>query len=284
MPQQGYRKKRARRKRRSAAYALLSIVLITAAVGLALSFFFNINRIEVNGSAIYTDSAVIAASGIKEGDNLFFINRGAALRNIFEDFPYVHEVRLVRRLPGTLVINVTERESLGLVAHETGHWLIDGTGRLLEQVSGRSVTGKPVVTGLTLLSPAAGTDAAAPREQEERLRALLLILDGLKQQELLSRVSLVDVSKTHELHLSYEEERFDVLLGDTADLDVKLSFLLAAIGELPASARGTLDVSGAAAQRKASYIPQASRPPSPEPLVLDQSEPDSPQPNSPEPE
>ena len=257
---QGYtsNKRPKRRKRRSGGYILLSVVLITAATGLALSLFFKINRIEVTGSVSCTDSEIIMASGVLEGDNLFFFNANAALRGIYERFPYVEEARMVRRLPGTLVITITERKALALVVSGYDSWLIDGTGHLLEQVSGRSVTGKPVVTGLTLLSPVAGSAAATPQEQQDRLQALRMILDALQQSALLDRVSAVDVSKTHELRLTFDGGQFDVLLGTAADLDIKLAFMLASIEQLPSSGRWTLDVSNAVTQKKAFFIPEST--------------------------
>ena len=254
---QGYRppKKRKRYKRRGVAYVFLSLVFIVAAVLLSLSLFFKINRIEVTGSAVYSDSAIISASGVSEGDNLFTLDKGAILRNIFDTFPYVAEVRLMRRLPGTLIISITERAPLGLIKQDSACWLIDGTGRLLEQVSSRSITGKPLIQGITLLAPDAGAEAAVPMEQRDRLKALLALLDGLERYELLPVVSAADISQAHELRLTYSTGRFQVLLGDVSNLDIKLPFLLAAIEELPDSASGTLDVSRAALRKKASYIP-----------------------------
>jgi len=251
-------RRRKHRRRRPAVYILVSMVLIAAAVGLALSLFFKINRIEVTGSSRYTDSELIAASGVQEGDNLFFFDSRAAAQNITGRFPYVAGVRILRQLPGTLVISVTERKPVALIADGSAHWLIDGTGRLLEQVSGRSVTDILTVTGVSLLTPTAGTDAAAPKEQEDGLRAMLTILDSLERSSLLNKVSAVDVSKSHELRLTYDGGRFDVMLGDAADLDVKLPFMLAYINELPLSARGSLDVSCAASQKRAYYQPRVA--------------------------
>jgi len=251
-------KKRARRKRRKIVYILLNIVLVVAAISLALSLFFKINRIEVTGSTVYSNVDIIAASGISKGDNLFFLDKNAALRGIFEGFPYVAEARLIRRLPNTLIIALTERESLGLVAHDGSYWMIDGTGRILEQSPGRSATEKPIIQGLTLLVPEAGTDAAVPSNQQEQLQALLLILDGLQRYALLPQTSDIDIARAHDLRLHCNEGKLEVFLGDAVDIDIKLSYLLSAIEEMPDSGQWVIDVSNAAAQKRASYYPASA--------------------------
>jgi hypothetical protein len=189
------------------------------------------------------------------GDNLFFLNKAEAMHNIPASFPYVAQVRLVRKPPGTLVLAVTEREAVGMIPYQGGYFLFDGAGILLERVSSPEAAGCPVARGLSLLEPVAGQAIATPEAEEDRLPALLTLLAALRRGDMLSLVSEVDASRPHELTLSYQDGRFKVLLGASADLDLKLSFLRETSERLAASAHGTIDVSRAATQNRASYIP-----------------------------
>ncbi len=256
MPKKGHdsKKKRRRHKRGGPAYALLSFVLIVAAVALALSVFFKITHIEVEGAQVCRESDVIRASGIQEGDNLFFLSKSDAIRGIFEQFPYVKQVRILRKLPDILVLDITERKALGYVEQGGSYWLVDGTGLLLEKSVTRPEFDVPRVLGLSLINPTAGSPAVTPQEDQDRLTVLLALLGGLENQELLAGVSDVDVTKPHELKMEYDG-RFTVLLGSSLDLEVKLPFFAETIKRLPSSARGTVDVSRAV-QKKASYLPE----------------------------
>ncbi|MCL2747956.1 MAG: FtsQ-type POTRA domain-containing protein [Oscillospiraceae bacterium] len=236
----------------------MCVFLVAFVVWLSMNLFFKINRIEVTGSTIYGEGAIISASGVSVGDSPFFIDKNEILLNIFNNFPYVAEASLIHRLPGTLVIEITERQAMGMVVHGNSCWLIDGAGRLLEQTSMRTPTGKPLIWGLDLQAPAAGNDAAVPEEDRDRLTALLILFRELTWYELLPDTTEIDVSQAHLLRITYDNERFQVLLGDVSDLDIKIPFMLAAVQELPAEARGTVDVSRAAEQKKASYIPDAT--------------------------
>ncbi|MDR3206915.1 MAG: FtsQ-type POTRA domain-containing protein [Oscillospiraceae bacterium] len=241
---------------------MLCVVLIAGAVGLALNLFFKINRIEVTGSTVYPDAALIEASAIHTGDNLFFLNKTQAEGNITADFPYVAQVRLVRKLPGTLVLAVTEREALGMIPYQDGYFLLDGAGTLLERVSTPAAVSFPVVRGVSLLEPAPGQPVTPSETEADRLPSLLTLLTGLRRNDMLALVSEVDAARPHELTLKYG--RFTVLLGTSADLDFKLAFLLSASQELADSAQGTIDVSRAAAQNSVSFIPaRESAPPVP---------------------
>lgn len=245
MPTYGTQKRKRRRRRRGGpAYVLLSLLLMTGAVLLAVSVFFKVTRIEVEGSYIYPSSSIAEASGIKEGDNLFFLKKSGAVRSIFEAFPYVEQVKLRRKLPGTIVIEITERTCVGVIPYENSYWLIDGGGILLEKTSARTVTDKPVIRGVTLLSPVAGETVALPQQETAKAVTMLELLRALADRQMTELVSEIDMTRLFDLRMTYGE-RLDVMLGDGTDVSVKLDFLRASVEKLAESARGTLDVSRA---------------------------------------
>ncbi|MDR2671278.1 MAG: FtsQ-type POTRA domain-containing protein [Oscillospiraceae bacterium] len=261
MPRYVQKNRKRRKKRRGGpVYFLLSLALIAAAVTLAVGVFFKVTHIEVEGSTIYAPASIVAASGLKEGDNLFFLRKTAAIRAIFAEFPYVENVRVRRRLPGTIVIEITERVSVGMVPHGGVFWMIDGSGKLLEKTTVHTAVPKPVVKGITLLSPALGESMALPQNERERLRPVLALLLALHWRSLSPRVSEVDVSRMDQITLEYED-RLHVILGTADDIDIKLAFMEESIKKLPTGARGSLDLARAG-DKIASYLP-ASAPPSP---------------------
>ncbi|MDR0671350.1 MAG: FtsQ-type POTRA domain-containing protein [Oscillospiraceae bacterium] len=220
---------------------------------LAVGVFFKVTRIEVEGSTIYAPADIVAASGLKEGDNLFFLRKSAAIRAIFDQFPYVEQVRLRRRLPGAIVIEITERVSVGMVPHGGAFWMIDDSGKLLEKITVHTAVPKPVVKGITLLSPALGDDMALPQNERERLRPALTLLLSLHWRSLSALVSEIDVSRLDQITLEYEN-RLHVILGTADDIDIKLAFMEESIKKLPAGARGSLDLARAG-EKIASYLP-----------------------------
>jgi hypothetical protein len=151
---QPFRRHRTRGRFR-ALYTLLSAVLICAAIVGGSIVFFRVRTVEVSGASRYTQSELIAASGIQDGDNLFLINKFSVVPSMFKRLPYLDTIMIRRRLPDTMVITVTECTPAAVLETESGGWLMDKRTKLLEQAAGSY----PRVIGLTPLS-----STASPRQ------------------------------------------------------------------------------------------------------------------------
>lgn len=70
---------------------------------------FRINKIEVNGTASDTSAAVSAALAVKDGDPIFGFSLKAMQQRV-EALGAVQSAVIERQLPGTLVVNIKERD------------------------------------------------------------------------------------------------------------------------------------------------------------------------------
>lgn len=77
----------------------------------------------------YTAQEIQAASGIQEGDNLLLLNKHSASGNISEKLPYIEEIRIHKRLPDTLEIEVRECTAPVAVVQDNITWLISAGGK-----------------------------------------------------------------------------------------------------------------------------------------------------------
>ncbi len=76
---------------------------------------FAIAEIAVSGNDHRPSDAIVAESGLQIGANVFVADLDAAQAHILAD-PWVADAALARRLPGTIVVRVTERHAAALVA------------------------------------------------------------------------------------------------------------------------------------------------------------------------
>ena len=125
MARRSRRNRRRSRGRFAFLYRLLCFVLICAAIVGALVLFFKVDTISVSGNDRYSRETILAASGVSEGDNLFLLNKYDAAARITEALPYVESVRLSRKLPGTLRIDIVECSTAiaGLSARRASWWI-----------------------------------------------------------------------------------------------------------------------------------------------------------------
>lgn len=150
------RHRRSRRKRQgnfAFLYRLLTFVMICGAIVAALSLFFKADQIFVTGTSRYSQQQVLQASGIRQGGNLFLLNKHQAAAAITDQLPYVESVRIRRQLPNALRIEITECTHPLALEQDGALWLLNGNGKLIDKLQPGQGESCPLVTGLTLTSP-----------------------------------------------------------------------------------------------------------------------------------
>ena len=128
-------------------------VLVAAAV-LALTIFFKVETVKVEGATRYTAEEIIAGMNVKQGDNLYLWNKVKESDMLLEKFPYLQTVQMRRRLPDTVEITVTECSAVVAVPYSGGYLYVSAQGKALEQSANDG--GLPVVVGATLNDVALG--------------------------------------------------------------------------------------------------------------------------------
>lgn len=251
---------KARPFQRSRLYLqLLTVFAFALAFCLGVSIFFKVDTITVSGTQHYSAWTVAQASGIQEGENLLFFGRSKAMVKIKQQLHYVENVRIGIKLPGTVNIEIEEVPVVYAIRDLDGSWwLISSTGRIVEQVNSASAGECTAIEGFVLDGPQAGQQAVAweePAQTDEagnvipsaasnadRLRAALSILQELEKNEILGAAASVDVTSLQDLRLWYGD-RYEVLLGDSADMDGKIAAMKSAIEQMGEFQTGVLEVS-----------------------------------------
>lgn len=123
-------------------YKLLSALLIFAALLVGCVVFFRVNTVVVSGNSRYAEAEVIQSSGVEQGDNLFALNKYQISRQIYTQLPYVDEVSIHRKLPDTLLIQVTESYPVAALCAGGEYWLLDARCKLLERGDASLAQGK----------------------------------------------------------------------------------------------------------------------------------------------
>ena len=237
MPQQ-----RKGRKKRSVLFAPLSFLIICAALVFGMSVFFRVSGIEVEGNEVYSKEEIIEASGIEEGDNLFFINRFSAISRIFSKLPYVEKAVINRSLPNKLVIIVTESRAIACISAEDGTWAIDRSCKLLSKTNGEEAGSLIRIEGLTPIAPEAGQIIAPGEAESPKVSYLSAILTQIDALDLQDRITYIDISGISNPTFDYIG-RFTVKLGANENVEYKFQCLLSAVEALNEGDRGTLDLS-----------------------------------------
>ena len=245
---------------------LASVIAVVLAVVIGLSVFFNVERVVIYGNEAYSAWTIQEASGIENGQSLLGIGRPRACGKIITALPYVKTARIGIKLPDTVNIYIEEFDvSYAVEAADANWWLITSNGKIAEQIDKAAANSYTKIKGIQLVGPVVGeqavalevfepeaTEAEGPTEETEaplvivtandRLKAALLILESLEANEIVGEIASVDVTSLFNMELWYGS-RYQVKLGDTSQMDKKISQMKQSVAQLNEYQSGILDVS-----------------------------------------
>ena len=231
---------RGRRGRRfGVLYKLLTLVVVCAAAVLALTLFFKVESVEVTGNSRYSAQEIQDACGVSLGDNLYLLSKHDMVQRLHQQLTYIDEVRITRRLPNTLCVQVTEFSTVYAVEQEGTVWLLTSGGKIVETAAERGDT--PLIDGCELLAPSLGGDVSFALELQNRQESLYALLTALESAELTGDVRAIHLGDPTVLSMDYTE-RFTVEMPYGADYPRLLRYLTLVIEELETNLTGVIDL------------------------------------------
>lgn len=244
-------RRRGRRARGSALLKVLVFAVTVAAIVAAVTLFFRMDHIVVTGNTRYTEQQVIEASGLREGQNLYAMNKFTVKERIFAALPYVDELTINRKLPDTLLIELRECTAAAGVEYDGAVWLIGLDGKYLERTTAVPA-GAPRVTGGKLAPPELCGYLSLTDEQEYRTEVLLTLLRTAETHGIRRGIGHIELADPTALVFTYLD-RFTVKMPWTSDVDYKLRSLEMAVDALEVNQTGVINLM---TEGKTSFIPQ----------------------------
>lgn len=231
-----------RGRRHSTISPPLMFVIVIVAIIFVMSVFFRVSDIEVVGNAHYSDTEIIRAIDIEEGDNLFFFDRFAAISRVFAKLPYIEEVTVVRKLPSKVTIEVTESTALAYIALGDEMWTMDHNCKVLGKATQEEVSTLVQIEGIDPGTLLIGEQLTTSSGDEQIIEQLAEILYQVQERGLTNKTTLIEFISSSDVELSYGG-RFTVKLGDGTDIEHKFGMLVSVLGKLGTGDVGLIDLS-----------------------------------------
>lgn len=233
------RKKKYKRRRKTAVYLILLLFVCVVCLILSLTVFFNVSQIKVAGNSRYTVSQVVKESGVENGDNLLRMSKSSIKEKILKALPYVSEVQVIRELPSTVTIKVTEAEPSCRYLVGENRWALLSKELRVMEITSVEPEETPVLSGINLTVPEEGETAKADSDISEKI--LLDLLTTLKENDI---ININSIEFTSPISVSMRlEGRVTAKLGGDSDLDYKVRMVKTWInGSLPSVGEWSIDV------------------------------------------
>lgn len=260
---------------------LVTVTAVVVAFVVGLSVFFKVRHIRVSGAEVYTAWAVSEASGIKEGDNLLTFSRARAGAQIKANLPYVNNVSFGIRLPDTVNIIIEEENVVYAIKDQDEQWwLINSSGRVVEQAQKGQASNYTQILGVALEHPLKDQEAVAVEAQAvaqtpdpdptgettepvvvvptvsgaQRLSIALQIVQALEDNDIVGDAASINVSQPQSITMWYGT-RYQINLGDSGNLEYKIACMNSVILSMQEYDSGILDCSFTVWPDQVSYTP-----------------------------
>ena len=242
-------------------FKFLTMLAVVAVILLSMVLFFKVKHIyveitpstdengEVSEHTYYTLEEISEASGIHIDDNLLSLSKAEVASRIHAALPYVNEIQIKKKLPGSVIITVSEFSvTYGIEDADGQWWLISRDGRVLEPVDAQSVKSHLTVIGMRIQPPQLGdyikpvaAEGADMAELSAKRSGAVEVLEALEASPSAKQIRSVDVSTSYDIVLWYGTQ-YEIKLGNVENLEYKLQCLQAVLAELGRDRSGTIDI------------------------------------------
>ena len=233
-----------RAKRIEAVSAPLMFVIIVVAIIFIMSIVFRVSVIIVNGNEHYTDSEIINAIDIEEGDNLFFFDRFAAVSRVFAKLPYVEEVTVTRNLPNKVTIDVTETKAVAYIKMGSELWTLDHNCKVLGKAAEGEEENLVQVMGFNPGTLYVNERLTTEDGSDRPVEYLEAILEQIQSRNLMEQIKKVDMTSVNGVILYYSN-LYTIKLGDPYATEHKFALIVSCISQLLPGDSGIIDVTDA---------------------------------------
>ena len=131
---------------------------------------FAVVNLEVEGTKRLARDDVLAAAGVEKGQNLFALDIARAERAVVES-PWISSARVTRRLPGTVRLQVVERDPRAILVMGGKNYLVSADGTPFKEIGRGDPHDFPLITGISAAE--LRRDRRAEMERLARTLALL---------------------------------------------------------------------------------------------------------------
>jgi cell division protein FtsQ len=174
------------------------LVVVSASLGVAWGAHryalrsprFAITAVELHGAERLDEREVMRLAGIERGKNIFALDTQNAERRLLDN-AWVAQVKVVRKLPQTIVVELTERDAAAVATIGDHLYLVARSGEPFKRLEPGDPFDLVTITGIS-----------AENLARDRAREVERISKGLEVLRQYDRVSLSKVHVAQELHLT----------------------------------------------------------------------------------
>lgn len=213
---------------RAIKYTTILAILVGGGIYFMLSPFFNIKEITVIGTEKLKPEELISLSGIQLEENTFQL-KGSQIEENIKQNAYIDQVKLKRKLPDKIELQVTERKPSFMLAFANAYVYISNQGYMLEVAQNQIA--KPIITGFLTPEEEIHVGNRLCMEDLQRLEHALQIMKSAEANGIGNKVTKINIADKQNYLLEIKEEKKIIHIGDNSNLSTKMLYIISIIEE-----------------------------------------------------
>lgn len=203
------------RIRRIFRYGFAVAVSVAFLVLCALTFF-RVSTVKISGNAMYSTEDIIAASGIKSGQNLYELNQDLIEKNIVLKYPFIKDVDLRREVPSTVELIITEDEPRYCLELFGEYLVLSEDLRIMAIYEDKEEMVRDNGETVLLVTPKVKSAIVGEYivfEKENNEELIKNIISNVENSYVKNEVNVIDFSDRFDISVICKENRFRIQLG-----------------------------------------------------------------------
>ena len=214
-------RRRAILRRRWLLLAAASAAVLVALMFFGYKFIFVVRNVTVKGDGMYSAEAILEASGIGEGINLYSFRASTVEKNVTLRCPYISSVTVDRQIPNKMTITVKEDKPVYYAVIFGEYKLLSEKLRVLGEVGSK----EELPEGLVKLKLPAVSYSVAGRvikfADAKRERSVRDVLAAASESGISEKLTMIDLRDQFDVSIVCDGKQ-KLMVGGEKDLEYKL--------------------------------------------------------------
>lgn len=205
-----------------AAYFVIVVLVLLLVLFLIAKTFFSIDSVIVNMTVYeeqnYAVSAVQEASGVSEGDILFFADKKKIEENIKTSLPFVDSVSIKKEFPSTLTINIVEEKENFYFEYDGRYFVVSSGLKVLAlfeseaELKATQYYSKLIPIFIDDVKQVETTKTLVFFDDQSHRRSEK-VLSLICASSLYEKITSIDISELYDIKIVYDN-RISIFLGE----------------------------------------------------------------------
>ncbi len=207
----------------------LSLIIIGIIICIILSPIFNIKNIKVKNNNKISYEQIVSLSSIQINNNTFKYSKND-IKNKIKENAYIEEVKVKRLLPDVFEIEVKERTARLMLLFGNAYVYINSQGYILE-ISNENIN-LPIIKGYKTEEENIVPGKRLCNEDLEKLSVVLKIIEFSQSEQILDKITGIDVEDEYDYKIIMEREQKIAHLGNCSMLEERILWVKTILNEI----------------------------------------------------